>query len=134
MIISIILMSLLTVLCQFESDAFMRVFTHEAAVVTVGAQMLMISSWNFAANGVIFSCSSMFQGLGNTWPSIFSSAIRLVVFVVPALWMAALPGFELVHLWYLSVASMFLQAFVSFGLVRREFGRRLNIAPGHAAA
>jgi Na+-driven multidrug efflux pump len=70
----------------------------------------------------------MFQGLGNTWPTIFSSGIRLVVFVVPALWLAARPGFELVHLWYLSVASMCLQAVVSFVLVRREFGRRLVMA------
>ena len=37
---------------------------------SVGVQMLMITSWNFAANGVIFSCSSMFQALGNTWPTI----------------------------------------------------------------
>jgi len=36
-------------------------FTSEPAVVAVGAHMLMIISWNFAANGIIFSCSSMFQ-------------------------------------------------------------------------
>jgi putative MATE family efflux protein len=123
--ISVALMSLLTLLCQFESDAFMQVFTAEAAVIGVGAQMLMISSWNFAANGVIFSCSSMFQALGNTWPTILSSAIRLAAFILPSLWLAAQPDFELRHLWYASVASMCLQALVSFQLVRREFGRRL---------
>ncbi|HUQ12021.1 MAG TPA: MATE family efflux transporter [Steroidobacteraceae bacterium] len=125
-IISVILMSLLTVLCQFESNTFMHVFTQEAAVVAVGAQMLLISSWNFAANGLIFSCSSMFQALGNTWPTIGSSAIRLVLFAVPAFWLASRPGFEIHHLWYVSVCSMFLQAVVSLLLVRREFGRRLN--------
>jgi Na+-driven multidrug efflux pump len=76
----------------------------------------------------------MFQGLGNTWPTIFSSAIRLVVFVLPALWLSSRAGFELVHLWYLSVGSMFLQAVVSFALVRREFGRRLNFAASPAPA
>ncbi len=131
-IISVILMLALTVLCQFESDTFMRVFTHEAAVVAVGVQMLVISSWNFAANGVIFSCSSMFQGLGNTWPTIISSAIRMVAFVLPALWLSTRPGFELAHLWYASVASMLLQAFVSLALLKREFGRRL--APEAAPA
>jgi putative MATE family efflux protein len=124
-VISIILMLLLTILCQFESDTFMRVFTHEAAVVAVGAQMLLISSWNFAANGVIFSCSSLFQALGNTWPTIVSSAIRMVLFVIPALWLAARPGFEIHHLWYASVASMFMQACISYLLLRREFARRL---------
>jgi putative MATE family efflux protein len=124
-IISVVLMSLLTVLCQYESDTFMRIFTHEAAVIGVGAQMLLISSWNFAANGVIFSCSSMFQALGNTWPTILSSGIRLAAFVLPALWLSAQPSFELRHLWYVSVASMCLQAVISFGLLRREFRRKL---------
>jgi Na+-driven multidrug efflux pump len=124
-LISIILMLLLTVLCQFESDTFMRVFTHEAAVVAVGAQMLLISSWNFAANGVIFSCSSLFQALGNTWPTILSSAIRMVLFVVPAFWLASRPGFQIHHLWYASVVSMFLQAGIAYLLLRREFTRRL---------
>jgi putative MATE family efflux protein len=124
-IISVILMMMLTVLCQFESDFFVRIFTSEAAVVAVGAQMLMISSWNFAANGVVFSCSSMFQALGNTWPTIASSAIRIAMFIFPALWLARRPGFELVELWYWSVATMFLQALVSYLLLRREFVRRL---------
>jgi putative MATE family efflux protein len=126
---SVLIMLLLTVVCQFESEWFMRVFTHELPVIAVGAGMLVISSWNFAANGVIFSCSSMFQALGNTWPTIASSAIRLVVFIAPVLWLSTRPGFELVHVWYLSVFSMFLQAVVSFALLRREFGRRLIAVP-----
>jgi putative MATE family efflux protein len=122
---SVVIMLLLTVLCQFESDLFVHIFTTEAAVVAVGVQLLVISSWNFAANGVIFSCSSMFQALGNTWPSIGSSAVRLVIFIVPALWLSTPPRFQLVHVWYLSVASMFIQAVVSCVLLRREFSRRL---------
>ena len=40
------------------------------------------------------------------------------------------PHFDLVHVWYLSVCSMFLQAVVSFTLLRREFRRKLtNLAP-----
>jgi putative MATE family efflux protein len=123
---SVAIMLMLTVVCQFEARWFMHIFTKEEAVVLVGMQMLMISSWNFAANGVIFSCSSMFQALGNTWPTIGSSAIRLAVFIVPTLWLSTRPGFELVQVWYVSVASMFLQAIVSFALLRREFGRKLG--------
>jgi len=123
---SVLIMLMLTMLCQFESDTFMRIFTSEPAVVAVGTHMLMIISWNFAANGIIFSCSSMFQALGNTWPSIGSSAVRLVIFIVPVLYLSTLPGFELVHVWYVSLASMFIQAVVSFVLLRREFGRKLT--------
>ena len=122
---SVLIMLLLTALCQFESQLFVHIFTTEAAVVAVGVQLLVISSWNFAANGVIFSCSSMFQALGNTWPAIGSSAIRLTVFIVPVLWLSTRPGFQLVHVWYISVMSMFLQAVVSMLLLRREFGRKL---------
>jgi putative MATE family efflux protein len=125
--ISVVLMTLQTILCQFESDFFIHIFTTEAAVVAVGVQMLTISSWNFVANGVIFCCSSIFQALGNTWPTIVSSALRLVLFIVPALWLSTRPDFELVHLWYVSVASMFIQAGFSYLLLRGELRRKLPI-------
>jgi Na+-driven multidrug efflux pump len=125
-IIGVVIMSLLTVLCQLEAEWFMRVFTKEAAVVAIGAQMLMISSWNFAANAVIFSCSSLFQAMGNTWPTIGSSVVRLTVFVGPVLWLSTRPDFALHHVWYVSLLSMFLQALVSYLLLRREFARRLT--------
>ncbi len=126
-LISVVIMALETVLCQFESEFFMRIFTTEAAVIAVGAQMLVISSWNFVANGIIFCCSSMFQALGNTWPTIASSALRLVLFIGPSLWLSTRPGFELVHIWYASVASMTIQAVVSYTLMRREFARKLEM-------
>jgi len=137
-IISAVIMLLLTVMCQFESQTFMHVFTTEEAVVAVGVQVLMISSWNFVANGVIFSCSSMFQALGNTWPTIMSSAVRLAVFLVPAFWLSTRPGFQLAHVWYVSVASMFIQMVIALLLLRYEFSRRLTplaaAAPAQAAA
>jgi Na+-driven multidrug efflux pump len=128
--LSIGIMLALTVFCQFGSHLLMHIFTYDEAVVSVGATMLAITSWNFAANGIIFSCSSMFQGLGNTWPTISSSIIRLFVFIAPAIWLSQQPHFDLVHVWYLSVCSMFLQAVVSFTLLRREFRLKLtNLAP-----
>jgi putative MATE family efflux protein len=127
--ISLGIMAILGVLVWFEARWFMRVFTTEEAVVIVGAEMLMISSLNFLANGVIFSCSSLFQALGNTWPTIGSSIVRLVVFIGPALWLSTRTGFELRQLWYLSVFSMSLQAVVSYVLLRREFARKLGPGP-----
>ena len=47
------------------------------------------------------------------------------MFIVPVLWLSTRPGFQLVHVWYISVMSMFLQAVVSMLLLRREFGRKL---------
>ena len=60
----------------------------------------------------------MFQALGNTVPSLVSSGSRLVTFVLPALWLARRPGVELHDFWYLSVASVALQALTSLLLLR----------------
>ena len=126
-IFSVAIMFVLTLVCQFASHSFMEVFTKEEAVVNVGATMLMIISWNFVANGFIFSCSSMFQAMGNTWPTVISSAARIVLFVVPAIWVAARPDFHLRDLWYVSVVTMFIETAISYAFVRREFARRLAL-------
>jgi Na+-driven multidrug efflux pump len=119
-------MIVLTVLCQFAPTAPMRAFTHDPEVVAVGAQFLHIISWNFATSALIFTCSGIFQALGNTLPSLISSATRLVTFAVPALWLSQRADFKIEHLWYLSVATVVLQATVSVLLVRREMARRLS--------
>lgn len=120
------IMLLLTIICQWFSPVFIAAFSSASDVVAVGAQFLTIISWNFVASGLIFTCSSTFQGLGNTWPSLASSATRLATFVVPALWLSRRPGFALPQLWHLSVATIAIQTAVSLALVRREFKRRLS--------
>ena len=67
---------------------------------------------------------NQFQGLGNTWPSLISSASRLLTFVVPGLYIASRPGFTLRELWYLSVTTIVLQATLSLVLLSRELRRR----------
>jgi Na+-driven multidrug efflux pump len=126
-------MLLLTLICQWRSAMLIVPFSAEPHVVAFGAQFLTIISWNFVASGIIFTCSSTFQGLGNTWPSLASSASRLVTFVGPAIWLSAQPWFQIRHLWYLSVATVSLQALTSLYLVRRELRRRL-VAPVLAPA
>ena len=79
----------------------------------MGTQFLLVISWNFLATGIVFTCSAVFQGLGHTMPAVLSAASRLVSFVVPALWLASQPQFQLVQLWYVSVASVTLQALFS---------------------
>jgi putative MATE family efflux protein len=118
-------MLLLTLICQWQSAWLIRPFSSEPNVVAIGAEFLAIISLNYVATGIIFTCSSTFQGLGNTWPSLASSASRLVTFVGPAIWLSRQPWFQMYHLWYLSVATVTLQALTSLFLVRREFERRL---------
>lgn len=119
------LMAMLTLLCQWRAEAFIRVFTQEAAVIAVGADYLRIISWNFVAQGLIFTCSGLFQALGNTVPALLTSATRVVTFVLPALWLSHQPGFEIREIWYLSVATVTLQALLSLWLLRHELRKRL---------
>jgi putative MATE family efflux protein len=119
------IMVCLTFFCQWGSELVVGAFTKDATAMHVGAEYLRVISWNFLANGFVFTCSGVFQGLGNTIPSVLSSASRVVTFVVPALWLASTPHFELIQVWYVSIGSVTLQAIFSFWLVRREFRLRL---------
>jgi putative MATE family efflux protein len=112
-------MVVLTLLCQVRPQWLVAGFTDDADVAAVAAEFLRVISWNFIASGLIFACSGMFQALGNTLPALASSAARLLTFVVPAIWLSRWPGLELRHVWFLSVASVALQAITSLVLLRR---------------
>lgn len=125
-----VLMFALTTMCQFRADWFLLPFaSKDPEVLRVGGEFLQIISLNFVSSGIIFTCSGMFQALGNTLPSLLSSASRLVTFMLPALWLSSRPGFELRQLWYLSVVTVVLQMVTSWLLLRREFDRKLSAAP-----
>jgi putative MATE family efflux protein len=118
-------MLMMTALCQWQAARLVGVFTDDPEVVAVGRDFLQMIAWNYVASGLIMTCSGMFQALGNTLPSLFSSFTRVVTFVLPVLWLARQPGFQLHDVWVLSVATTALQAVVSLWLLRREFSGKL---------
>jgi len=134
------LMVVLTILAQFAAGTFIRGFTNDQGVIAFGSEYLQIISLNFVAMGVVFTSSSVFQGIGNTWPPLISSATRLFLFAIPAVIMSRMPGFHIKQVWHLSVASVLLQAVVNLLLLRREFRRKLvfpdmdHLAPAASAS
>ena len=124
-LIGAVIMAALTLLCQWRAEWLARAFTTEPGAVAVATQFLKLISLNFIASGLVFTCSAVFQGLGNTLPAVLSAATRLVSFIVPAMWLAHQPHFRLVELWYVSIASMTVQAVVSLWLVRSQLRRRM---------
>jgi putative MATE family efflux protein len=124
-LIGAVIMAVLTLLCQWRAEWLARAFTTEPGAVAVATQFLKLISLNFIASGLVFTCSAVFQGLGNTVPAVLSAATRLVSFIVPAMWLAHQPHFRLVELWYVSIASMTVQAVVSLWLVRSQLRRRM---------
>ena len=119
----------LTIFCQWRPALLVAGFTDDPEVIAVGADYLRVISWNFLAMGIIFTNSSMFQGMGNTVPAFLASATRLVTFALPAVWLTTYSGFELRHLWYLSVVTTALQAGASWWMLDREFDKRLGGIP-----
>jgi Na+-driven multidrug efflux pump len=115
-----------TALCQWTPGLLVRPFASDAQVLEVAELFLRTLSWSFVAQGLIFTCSNMFQGLGNTLPSIMSSAMRLVAYAIPAIWLSTRPGFRLEHVWYWSVVATGLQAAMSLLLLRSQLRERLG--------
>jgi putative MATE family efflux protein len=124
-----VVMVAVTVFLQWRPEALVGFFTHESDATEVGATFLRTISWTFVAQGVVFTSSGLFQGLGNTRPAMLSTAIRLAVFVPLAIWASKQPGFHLEQLWYVSVGTVWMQAVVSYLLLRHQFNRRLVDGP-----
>jgi putative MATE family efflux protein len=127
-------MALFAIASHIAPRALVGIFTNDPAVIAVGEEYLRIVSWNYVASGLVFVASSMFQAMGNTLPSLISSAVRLTLIVVPALVLARLPGFQLRTIWYLAVGAVLVQLALSMLLLAREFRRRLKFAVPHARA
>ena len=118
-------MAIATVLTQWRPELLLRGFTADEAVIADGALFLKMVSLNLVAQGLIFVCSSAFQGLGNTKPQLISSTLRLITYVIPTLWLSTQPGFRAEHIWYLSIVTTTMQALLSLWLLHRELGKRL---------
>ena len=134
------MMLILTFVVWIAPATLIRVFSKDPNVIAFGSDYLRIVSFNFVAAGVVFTTSSVFQGIGNTWPPLLSSMTRLVIFALPAILVARTPGFEIKHVWYISVASQVLQMCINLLLLRRELRKKLtfegleNTVPGGAVA
>jgi putative MATE family efflux protein len=120
------LMSVMTILCHLSPESMVKIFTSDPPVITYATDYLRILSWGFVAFGLTFTSSAMFQAIGNAWPALLSSVLRLLIFVFPALWLSHRTGFVLTHLWYLAVSAGTAQCLFSLALLRREFARRLD--------
>ncbi|MFT3729437.1 MAG: MATE family efflux transporter [Terricaulis sp.] len=125
-IISAVLMFLLTLFAQWRAETLLAPFTNDPQALAYAADYLHIASWNFVASGIIFTCGSMFQGLGDTRPSLIASASRLVTFAAPALYLASRPGLTLHTIWLMSVTSVYIQMFINLFMLRLQLRKKLK--------
>jgi putative MATE family efflux protein len=115
----------MTMFAQWMPELLLGGFTKDPATIAVGVLFLQMVSLNLVAQGLLFVCSSMFQGLGNTAPVLLSSGARLITYALPIMWLSARPDFRIEQVWYLSIVTTTLQAALSLWLLRLEFKKRL---------
>ncbi len=114
-----------TILAQWRVDLLLAGFSKDRETMAVAMLFLHLVSLNLVAQGLIFTCNSMFQGLGNTMPVVLSSGTRLLTYGVPVIWLSTRSGFAIQHVFYLSIATTTLQAGLAMWLLHREFSKRV---------
>jgi putative MATE family efflux protein len=119
-------MVVLAITVRLTAAGLVRGFSNDPQVIAFGSEFLTIASVNFIASGLVFSSSSVFQGIGNTVPPLLSTASRLVLFALPAALLSRRAGFQIREVWYLSVGSQVIQACGNLLLLRRELRRKLT--------
>ena len=115
-----------TILVQWQPSVFLEFFAADVDTTANAELFLQLMSWTFVAQGLVYTCAYMFQGLGNTVPSLTSATARFVVFAAPAAWLSHRPDFRISELWYLLTVSVAIQAALSLWLLRLEFSRKLR--------
>jgi putative MATE family efflux protein len=113
-----VLMLVFIAIAELAPAALVRPFSSDAPVIGVAAEYLRTVAVVYIASGFVMVCAGMFQGIGNTVPSLIASAIRMVAFVGSVLVLAHRPGFTLRSIWVCSVATVALQAVIAVWLLR----------------
>jgi putative MATE family efflux protein len=121
--LSVALMVAVGIVIELAAARLVGVFSPDPDVIAVGADYLRIVGLGFAASGIVFVTSSLFQALGRTLPPLLTSTVRNVLVLGPVLWLAARPGFQLTIIWYLSLAAVVVHAGANWLLVQRQIRR-----------
>jgi len=101
------------------------IFSSDPEVLQVGVDYLHIVTLNFVASGITFVSASMFQGMGNTLPSLATSFLRIIVGIAPVVVLSGRPEFALTWIWWFTVVSTTLQMALNLVLLQREFRIKL---------
>jgi putative MATE family efflux protein len=124
-----VICAILATICQLYGGWMARQFTAIPEIVAVTTDFLRITSWNYVLLGLVFTCSSLFQSMGNTWPSLATSGWRLLAFFVPVLYLKGRSDFRLADVWYLMVASVVLEAAFALTLLHFQYRKHLHELP-----
>jgi putative MATE family efflux protein len=123
-------MLLLCILMEVFASDLIGAFSSEPAVLAGGVEYLRVLSFNLIAIAVAFACFGVLSGLGNTVPTLISSATRVVLIVVPVWLLSLRADFRPLWIWLLSAAGTVVQMLLNLWFLRIELRRKLGPAPG----
>jgi len=132
--LAVLAMLPLVLLAQAIPTELIGAFSNDPAVLAAGTQFLRVISLNLLATGVAFACFGVLSGLGNTIPTLISSATRIALIVCSALLLIRVGNFEVVWLWWLSISATVVQMLMNVVFLRRELRLRLDTATDGEAA
>jgi putative MATE family efflux protein len=116
----LLFMVFFTALCHLVPGWLVALFSPSPEVIAAGVDYLKTISWGYVASGTVFVCAGVFQGLGNTWPSLVASALRALVFIAPLVFLSTRPGFTMHTIWLTSLTTVLFQFAVQQLFLRRE--------------
>jgi len=113
--------------CINFGDHLMGFFTQDTDVIQTGSMYLFWSGFSFFASAVILSCNGIYQGLGHTWPALFSSVTRLLIVVTGIALLLTSNEFKSEWIWQLSLAANIVQAVLSHYLLKKLLKQKLTL-------
>lgn len=123
------------VLLELIPSVLVGIFSSDPEVVATGAEIVQVFSISLVALAVNTSCFGVLSGLGNTIPTLISSAVRVALIIGPIGWVSTWPSFHPIWIWELSIAAQVVQTLLNLYFLRRVLDRRLQpIAAAVAAA
>ena len=129
--LTVAMMLVVSLACYFAPEQLVHAFSSDPTVVAEGADYLRTAAFVLVPGALVFVAAGIFQGLGNTWPSLAASAVRALAFVVPVVWWSRQASFYMHGIWRVMVVTNVVQVGVCALLLRRELARK---APRTTAA
>jgi Na+-driven multidrug efflux pump len=122
----VLFMLAFTALCQLAPSFLLGIFSPAPEVIAAGVDYLRVISIGYVLNGTVFVGAGVFQGLGNTWPSLLASGARAGAFVALLLFLSHRVGFSMHAIWLTALGCGVFQFTLQQLLLRRELLLKLR--------
>ena len=110
-----------TILCWMFPDFLIGVFSNDKDVLHYGVIYLTIMSLGNVIVGTIITISSVFQGLGKTYPSFYAALFDNVLFAALVFTLPGLFGWGIQSVWWIKLVTAGIEMLIIAEWLRRYF-------------